>query len=76
MKARPPEFMQNPSLLALRKQLSDICTEALAIAKLPKGSGKGSYESSYDFNSPEYTKLLFKREIVLEKIRKLWNGDK
>jgi hypothetical protein len=48
----------------------------LAIAKLPRGSGKGSYESSYDFNSPEYTKLLFKREIVLEKIRKLWNGEK
>jgi hypothetical protein len=68
--------MYDAHLLSLRKQLADVCTEALKIARLPKGAGKGTYEAWYDFNKPEYTKLLFQREVILGKIKAYWNGEK
>ena len=76
MRARPADFMYDPHLMSLRNQLAEVCTEAVRIARLPKGSGKGTNEAAYDYTKPEYTKLLFKREVILGKIKAYWNGEK
>jgi hypothetical protein len=76
MRTRPASFLHDPHLMSLRKQLADVCSEAIKIARLPKGTGKGTYEAVYDFNKPEYTKLLFQREVILGKIKAYWNGEK
>jgi hypothetical protein len=76
MKTRPASFLHDPHLMSLRNQLAEVCTEALAIAKLPRTVGGSTYEATYDFNKPEYTKLLFKREMILGKIKAYWNGEK
>lgn len=69
---RPPEFINDPSLLQLREKLAEVCTEALTVAKLAK-RGVSTYEATYDFSSDKYVELARRRDILIERILKYWN---
>jgi 23S rRNA U2552 (ribose-2'-O)-methylase RlmE/FtsJ len=71
MKRRPAHFMHRPDVEALRKELAQICTQALKIAR--KASKVEGERFTYDFTSEEYTRLLYRRENVLRKLRAIWN---
>jgi len=73
MKYRPAHFMNRPDLAALRKELAATCTKALLIAR--KRSNVQGEAFTYDFTSEEYTRLLYRRENILRKIREIWNGE-
>ena len=72
MKRRPAHFMHRPDVEALRREFAQTCSAALKIAR--KASRVEGERFSYDFTSEEYTKLMYRRENVLRRLREIWNA--
>lgn len=60
-------------MMALRRELSNVCKKMIAIAKQP-GVAKGM--EYYDTDHPEYQRLAKTRDYLCKAIRKEWNRSR
>jgi len=70
MKARPPEFLHSISLRKLRKDLQDVCQEAIRLSRT-----KGPNEIKLNFTGKDYIALQKRRDTIIEKIKTVWNME-
>ena len=69
--AQPASILQDPQMMRLRNQLSDVSYKAIKVAR---DAARGKTNSRYDHTHPEYLKLAEERDQIIHKIIRLWNS--
>ena len=70
MRARPPEFLHSLSIRKLRKDLQDVCQQAMRLSRT-----KGQNEVKLNFTGKDYLELQKRRDSIINKIRTVWNME-
>jgi len=74
MRSRPPEFLHSLSLRKLRKELQDVCQEAMRLSR-SQGTQRGDRDITLNFTSKDYIALQKRRDTIIDKIKTVWNME-